>query len=94
MNLPTRFPDEPFYKEPNTPHETHHWYGEVDAQRAFNSAYLAQRAKLRLNRLLCGDGLPGAYGLGQIRTLDDFIAFSGIDYKQKAITDRYDGLLI
>ena len=91
---PTWVPLYHLYKEPNTPHETHHWYGEVDAQRAFNSAYLAQRAKLRLNRLLCGDGLPGAYGLGQIRTLDEFIAFSGIDYKQKAITDRYDGLLI
>ena len=91
---PTWVPLYHLYKEANMPHETHHWYGEVDAQRAFNSAYLTQRAKLRLNRLLCGDGLPGAYGLGQVRSLDEFIAFSGIDYKQKAITDRYDGLLI
>lgn len=91
---PTWVPLYHLYKEANIPHETHHWYGEVDAQRAFNSVYLTQRAKLRLNRLLCGDGLPGAYGLGQVRSLDEFIAFSGIDYKQKAITDRYDGLLI
>ena len=91
---PTWVPLYHLYKEANMPHETHHWYGEVDAQRAFNSAYLTQRAKLRLNRLLCGDGLPGAYGLGQVRSLDEFIAFSGIDYKQKTITDRYDGLLI
>ncbi len=91
---PTWVPLYHLYKEANTPHETHHWYGEVDGQRAFHSVYLTERAKLRLNRLLCGDGLPGAYGLGQVRSLDEFIAFSGIDYKQKAITDRYDGLLI
>lgn len=91
---PTWVPLYHLYKEANVPHETHHWYGEIDAQRAFTSAYLTQRAKQRLAQLLCGDGLPGAYGLGQTRSLDEFIAFSGIDYKQKVISERYEGLLV
>lgn len=91
---PTWVPVYHLYKEVNIPHETHHWHGDIDAQRAFNGAYLTERAKLRLNRLLCGDGLPGAYGLGTVRTIDEFIAFSGIDYKQKVINERHEGLLI
>jgi glycosyltransferase involved in cell wall biosynthesis len=82
------------YKMANTPHEGHHWYGSVNAQRAFSSSFLTQRAKARLTRLLCGDGLPGVYGLGQARSLDDFIDFSGIDYKNKVINERYEGLLV
>lgn len=91
---PTWVPLYHLYKSANTPHETHHWHGEIDAQRAFSGAYLTERARQRLTRLLCGDGLPGAYGLGQVRSLDDFIAFSGIDYKQKTVTDPYEGQLI
>lgn len=91
---PTWVPLYHLYKEANTPHETHHWYGEIDGQRGFTSAYLTQRAKDRLMQLLCGDGLPGAYGLGQERSLDEFIAFSGIDYKRKVIGERYEGLLV
>ena len=91
---PTWVPLYHLYKMANTPHETHHWYGEIDGQRGFTSAYLTQRAKDRLTQLLCGDGLPGAYGLGQARSLDEFIAFSGIDYKQRVISERYEGLLI
>ena len=90
---PTWVPLYHLYKEANTPHETHHWHGDVDAQRAFTSAYLTERAKNRLTQLLCGDGLPGAYGLGNVRTLDEFITFSGIDYKQRLIYERYAGLL-
>lgn len=90
---PTWTPLYHLYKEANTPHETHHWHGDVDAQRAFTSAYLTERAKSRLTRLLCGDGLPGAYGLGGTRTLDEFMAFSGVDYRQKVITDPFNGAL-
>lgn len=91
---PTSVPLYHLYKMANTPHQTHHWYGDVDAQRAFTGAALKQRAKIRLAQLLCGDGLPGAYGLGQARSLEDFMVFSGIDYKQKVITERYEGLVI
>lgn len=92
---PTWTPLYHLYKEANTAHETHHWHGEVDARRSFTGAYLTERAKLRLTRLLCGDGLPGAYGLGTVRTLDEFAAFSGIDYRNKTITDPFpEGVLI
>ena len=44
-------------------------------------------------QLLRGDGLPGAYGLGNVRTLDEFMAFSGIDYKTNGVTEPYEGRL-
>ena len=90
---PTRAPLYHLYKTANTPHETHHWYGDVDVQRAFSGAYLTERAKIRLEGLLCGENVVGPYGLGTVRSLDDFIAFSGIDYKRRIITEPYEGLL-
>lgn len=90
---PTWVPLYHLYKEANVAHETHHWYGQVDAQRAFTGAYLTERSKKRLTRLLCGDGLPGVYGLGRERTLDQFMAFSGIDYRKRTVMDVHAGLL-
>lgn len=81
------------YKSEGRPYETHHWHGETDAQRAFASSYLIERARLRLNRLLMGDGLPGAYGLGSVRTMAQFRALSGIDYANQTISDPFDGQL-
>jgi len=91
---PTWTPLYHLYKLANTPHEAHHWHGPVDGRRSFSSAYLTDRAKQRLMQLLCGDGLPGAYGLGQERSLEQYIAFSGIDYKTKTISEPYEGLLV
>ena len=74
------------YKQINHEHLTHHWHKSVESQRALNAEYLKARAIKRINRLLYGDGMKGsAYGLGSTRTLDEFIAFSGIDYKNKTI---------
>ncbi|WP_082551805.1 GlcNAc-transferase family protein [Massilia sp. Root351] len=81
------------YKAPNTPHDSHHWHGEVDRLRAFSGAYLTTRAAERLRRLLCGDGLPGAYGLGSERTLAQYAAFSGIDYRNGTVSDPFHGQL-
>ena len=90
---PTWVPLYHLYKTINTPHETHHWHGNVDTQRAFTGAYLTERAKQRLTQLLRGDGLPGAYGLGSVRTLNEFMAFSGIDYRTNGVTEPYEGRL-
>lgn len=90
---PTWVPLYHLYKQANTPHDTHHWHGEVDRRRAFDGAYLTQRAKERLTRLLCGDGLGGAYGLGTERSLAQFMAFSGIDYRNRSVVDPYPGQL-
>lgn len=81
------------YKAANTPHETHHWHGAVDQLRAFSGAYLTVRAAERLKRLLCGDGLPGAYGLGGERGMAQFAAMSGIDYHSGTVSDPFHGQL-
>ncbi|MEX5745865.1 GlcNAc-transferase family protein [Massilia sp. X63] len=81
------------YKREGTPYASHHWHGESDARRAFHSSYLIERARLRLNRLLMGDGLPGAYGLGTVRSMAEFRALSGIDYVNQTISDPFDGQL-
>jgi len=81
------------YKNEGTAYATHHWHGELETRRAFPSSYLTDRARLRLNRLLMGDGLPGAYGLGSVRTLAQFAELSGIDYARQTISDPFDGQL-
>lgn len=90
---PLQVPLYHLYKAANTPHETHHWHGDVASQRAFTGTYLTARAASRLNRLLCGDGLPGAYGLGSVRTMEQFAAFSGINYRLRQISDPFNGQL-
>jgi hypothetical protein len=81
------------YKDEGTAYATHHWTGEAEARRAFRSSYLLERARLRLNRLLMGDGLPGAHGLGSTRTMQQFRQLSGIDYRNQTITDPFNGQL-
>ncbi|NEX63056.1 GlcNAc-transferase family protein [Noviherbaspirillum galbum] len=90
---PMQIPLYHLYKNEGTPHDSHHWHGEVERRRSFPSAYLTERAKQRLNRLLAGDGLPGAYGLGKVRSMAEFTALSGIDYRNGIITDPFDGKL-
>ena len=79
---------------PDKHHDEHHWYGSVNSERAFSSEFLTERAKKRLFQLFCGDGLPGVYSLGKDRSLEEFIEFSGLDYKNKVINDRYENLLV
>jgi len=81
------------YKQVNTAHETHHWQGDVASRRSFDMTYLQNRAKQRLQRLLSGDGLLGAFGLGTVRSMDEFAIMSGIDYKNNIVKNPYDGLL-
>lgn len=81
------------YKQANTPHTTHHWYGDIDSQRAFTGAYLTERARQRLFRLLTGPATGSAFGLGSVRSLADFAALSGIDYAARTISDPFDGRL-
>jgi glycosyltransferase involved in cell wall biosynthesis len=81
------------YKSEGTAYQTHHWHGETEARRAFRSSYLLERARKRLNRLLMGDGLPGAYGLGEVRTMRQYAELSGIDYANHTISDPFGGKL-
>ncbi|MCX6076306.1 MAG: hypothetical protein NTW78_05385 [Campylobacterales bacterium] len=74
------------YKKINTEHLTHHWHKSVDDKRALNSTHLTNRAKERILRLFYGDGMKDTvYGLGSIRSLDEYIAFSGVNYKNNIV---------
>ena len=82
------------YKEANGPaYIEHHWHGNVDKERAFDSQYLIARSSKRLNKLLSGSNPIGSYGLGKVRSLDDFAKVSGIDYKNLTISDPFNGEL-
>ncbi len=83
---PTWIPLYHHYKTKGEDYITHHWHKSVEKKRSLNYAYLKNRSKERINRLFYGDGMKNSiYGLGTKRTLDDFIKFSGIDYKNKTI---------
>lgn len=74
------------YKKADVSYSAQHWHESVRDKRALSTSYLKSRSKARLNRLLYGDGLTGsAYGLGKVRTLNDYSIFSGIDYSKKSI---------
>ena len=81
------------YKEANQPHDTHHWYGEVLSKRDFDSSLLRSRAQARLKKLISGELGESAYGLGSVRSLDDFALLSGINYSHAIIKDVHGGLL-
>jgi glycosyltransferase involved in cell wall biosynthesis len=74
------------YKKIGDDYLTHHWHKSVEAKRSLSSSHLKSRAIKKINRLLYGDGMKNSvYGLGNTRTLEEYIAFSGIDYKNKKI---------
>ena len=75
------------YKSENTSHEAHHWFGQVNERRVFSSTYLTQRSQERLTQLVSHGSLPGAFGLGSLRTLHDYKVLSGIDYLNRVITE-------
>src|SRR5262249_32298659 len=51
---------------------------------------LEAASRRRLLDLISGKAL-GAYGLGSARSLDDFAAFSGIDYKRRVLDQKAYG---
>ena len=83
---PTWIPLYHCYKKIDTSHTTQHWHGSTDNKRVLDSNYLRKRAIKRVNRLFYEDGMKNSiYGLGNVRTLEEYINFSGIDYKNKII---------
>ena len=83
---PTTVPLYHLYKKRAEGEAPTHW--SEDEQRAFDYSTLQRRNEERLIRLFYGDGMPGSiYGLGNARTLDDYIAMSGIDYRNRLVHD-------
>jgi Glycosyltransferase (GlcNAc) len=64
-----------------------HWDADHDAARNVKWTELENRSRQRLAQLV--DGAPlGAYGIGSVRTIADFAAFSGIDYSRRHLAPR------
>lgn len=83
---PNIIPLHHMYKKIDTEHTTHHWHESVASKRALDANDLKSRAVKRINRLFYGDGMKNTpYGLGSVRSLEEYIDFSGIDYKNKTI---------
>ena len=61
-----------------------HWDAEHEAGRDIPWWAFEQRARMRLGALVAGADL-GVYGLGTVRSVADFAAFSGIDYAARTL---------
>ena len=61
-----------------------HWDAQQEAGRDLAWWSLEQRARARLAALVAGADL-GIYGLGSVRSVADFAAFSGIDYAARTL---------
>jgi hypothetical protein len=64
-----------------------HWDQAQDDGRAQTWWDLEQRSRARLTSLVEGKPL-GVYGLGRVRTMRDYAAFSGIDYDARLLEPR------
>lgn len=73
------------YHRPGEATRPLHWTPEHDAQRSLRSAALTAAANQRLADLVWQGRDLGIYGLGRQRTLEEFAAFSGIDYAARRI---------
>ncbi len=73
------------YKQPGTDHKSHHWHPSWKRPKG-QTDYLESRAKRRFQQLLSGEPM-GVYGLGTARTLDDYAAQHGIDYRRFTIAE-------
>ncbi|MFA6698625.1 MAG: GlcNAc-transferase family protein [Thiomicrospira sp.] len=73
------------YKRADNEYLSHHWHSEWEKQRDFKWHEVKQHAEQRLKALLYDNADLGVYGLGQVRTLNDFAQFCGIDYEKREI---------
>lgn len=77
------------YKMPNVAHNSHHWHPEWEKLRDFKFTQLSALANSRLMDLVFIRSNLGRYGLGTIRTLEEFAKFSGIDYINRNLIRKY-----
>lgn len=75
-----------YYNKGNRPL---HWDVEEDSERYIKWTTLNKQSEQRMSDLIYNGKNLGAYGLGNTRTLKDFAEFSGIDYVNKFITEKY-----
>jgi hypothetical protein len=77
------------YNEPGSgaPPRPLHWDAAHDALRETDWWTLEQRSRARLAALVAGEDL-GVHGLGSVRSLADYAAFSGIDYAARTLAPQ------
>lgn len=73
------------YKTAGSEPSSHHWNSEHDKERTEKWGKRHKQAEKRLEDLLFHGKDLGAYGLGKVRTLQDFAELSGIDFPNKTI---------
>ncbi|WP_295540710.1 GlcNAc-transferase family protein [uncultured Pseudacidovorax sp.] len=79
-------PDMPIYHLYHGGHDRPvHWSPDADAHRDTQWWSLETQSRARMRALLYERRDLGAYGLGKARSLDDFAAFSGIDYTRRTL---------
>ena len=77
------------YNNPDSgaPPRPMHWDEQHDRGRARTWWDFEQRSRHRLGALLGGDDL-GVYALGKVRSMEDYAAFSGIDFGKRSIASH------
>ncbi len=64
-----------------------HWDEPHNTQRSQDWWQMEQRSRKRLAALLAGEPL-GIYGLGRVRSMAQYAAFSGIDFASRTLASR------
>lgn len=75
------------YRPAGEENRAHHWHRDHEQHRIIKWTTLKKRSDARLRRLVYGDGLGGVYGLGNVKTLQDFAAAGGIDYPSRQLRE-------
>ena len=83
---PIRIPLYHHYKPAGQSHDTQHWQPRWESQRDFRFQDLTRAAHGRLLDLVDQRRELGAYGLGEVRTLQSFATASGIDYARRRLS--------
>lgn len=86
---PSHIPLFHLYKTPHTPYESHHWHSIWDNKRDVKFTTMRELANQRLADLVYQRRDLGRFGLGSIRSIDDFAKHSGINYSTKVIHQPY-----
>ena len=84
-------PNIPIYhlynNDPSTSGRKLHWNPDEDKNRITKWRQLEDNSIARLTNLIQGN-LESFWGLGEINSLDEYAAFSGLDYLNKKVLDE------
>lgn len=78
------------YKENGQDYVTHHWHQSVDSKRKTKWPEMYEMSDKRLRELVFDRRIGGAFGLGTVRSMDEYEKRSGIEYSKRRITWKVD----